>query len=834
MRIGEFFMFTNTLISYIPSFFHIFAFIQKSNTNLSFKYQNRGSSQRIKMAKIPFSVSARTARLIGRENVANAEGAMIELVKNCYDADSKIVLILVDKPKNQIIIIDSGSGMTDKVITEQWMTIGTDDKLNNAITQTGRIKSGAKGIGRFALDRLGESCTMITYPISSKIGFKWDVSWGDFEQKIEGRNVNINEVYASLETIENSNYFEELISSIESEEIISKLIDIQKKEILFQDKINNGTTLIIKNLRDTWEDRSVEKVFQTLELLNPPEGLNKINIWLYSGEYPEKYGIVDNDEFKDYDYKLVAKYEKDLAKNAKFIVNIDIHRNEFDYNLIEKKLFDYEEMKDFPYDDDTFKKEEFQLSRKFSELLKGYTDEKNLLKNIGDFEFTFYFLKNTISGDDNREKYHYKEFLGDRNKWISKFGGIKLYRDDFRVRPYGEIGTQAYDWLMLGERFSQNPAGFARRGSRVRPNQVAGAIKFSRIDNPFLEDQSNREGIPESETFSVFKNLILGIIKVQEDDRSTIGFNLNKLFDEINETEKAIIDSEDIADEIDDTNESIDDTKKKNQTLKRGVKAISKKLVEKEDELATSRAMASAGIMIASFSHEFHGIRNNLNSRTYKLETLLKEVIDESKLKNVPTNRNPFNEIDEFYKQDLKLKQWIEFAIGLTRKDRRKNKKVDLTEYFEAFIIGWDSLLKERNIDFSFNHSSNENSKYNTKISELDLDSIFNNLLTNSIEAFNRDGFNGQRKIHISMNSDNQYIFIDYKDSGPGIIDDYKNINDIFKPFETSKKDDEGNDIGTGLGMWIIKSSVDSNKGKVLLKKPDRGFEIQFIFKQLK
>lgn len=786
------------------------------------------------MAKIPFSVSARTARLIGRENVANAEGALIELVKNCYDADSKISLILIDKPQNRIVIIDSGSGMTDKVISEQWMTIGTDDKLNNAITKNGRIKSGAKGIGRFALDRLGESCTMITFPSLGSKGYRWDVNWGDFEEKVEGRNVNINEVFATLDTIENSNYITELLSEITNKEVLDKLEDIQKNAKLDEDKIKNGTALIIKNLRDTWDDVYVNRVWKTLELLNPPEGLNKINVWLFSGEHLNKYGLVDNEEFRDYDYKLVAKYIKNKSGNADYNVNIKIHRNEFDYNLIDKRLFEYDEMKAFPFDEKTFKEEEFQLKRKFSELIKGYTDEKNIYNNIGDFEFTFYFLKNTISGDENREKYLYKEFLGNRSKWIEKFGGIKLYRDDFRVRPYGEFGTQAYDWLMLGERFGQNPAGLARRGSRVRPNQVAGAIKFSRIDNPYLDDQSNREGIPGSETLEVFKNLLLGIIKVQEDDRSTVGFNLNKLYDEIHETEKIITESEIIADEQDNNNESEGDTKKKNQTLKKGVKAISKKLVEKEDELATSRAMASAGIMIASFSHEFHGIKNNLNSRTLKLETFLKEVVDETKLKNAPTNRNPFTEIDSFYKQDLKLKQWIEFAIGLTKKDRRKNKKVDLKEYFESFILGWDILLKERDIELLFTLNPDKTKRYNTKISELDLDSIFNNLLTNSIEAFNRKGFAGDKKINVLLDSDDQNISIIYKDSGPGIIEEYKNLNELFKPFETSKKDDLGHDVGTGLGMWIIKSSVDSNKGKILLKRPASGFEIQCTFKNLK
>ena len=786
------------------------------------------------MAQIPFSVSARTARLIGRENVANAESALIELVKNCYDADSKIVIVLIDKPGNQILIIDSGDGMTDKIITDQWMTIGTDDKLNNAITKTGRIKSGAKGIGRFALDRLGDSCTMITFPATYSNGFKWDVSWGDFEQKVDGRNVNINEVYATLDPIENSSYYTELNNNISNKEVLDKLKEIQQDEENKIDQLNNGTALIIKNLRDSWEDNNIARVYQTLELLNPPEGLNKINIWLFSGENPTKYGLVDNEEFKDYDYKLIASYKKDNDKNIDYNVKIDIHRNEFDFNIVDKRLFNYEEMKAFPFDLETFKKEEFQINRKFGELLKGYIDKKELLKNIGDFEFTFYFLKNTISGDENREKYYYKEFLGNRSQWIEKFGGIKLYRDDFRVRPYGEIGTQSYDWLMLGERFGQNPAGLARRGSRVRPNQVAGVIKFSRMDNPYLEDISNRGGIQESPTFDVFKNILLNIIKVMEDDRSTVGFNLSKLYDEINETEKTITDSESIADESENENENQEETKKKNRTLKKGVKAITKKLVEKEDELATSRAMASAGIMIASFSHEFHGIKNNLNSRTYKLETFLKEVIDETKLQNTPANRNPFKVIDEFYKQDLKLKQWIEFAIGLTKKDRRKNKKVDLKEYLNKFIVGWEILLKEREIEISFNPVEDKNNRFNTKISELDLDSIFNNLLTNSIEAFNRTEFNGVKKINISLNSNEENIFIKYSDNGPGIIEEYKNINDIFKPFETSKKDDEGNDIGTGLGMWIVKSSIDSNKGKILLKKPEKGFEIQFIFKNLK
>ncbi|MGV8913884.1 MAG: ATP-binding protein [Kaistella sp.] len=778
------------------------------------------------MAKIPFTVSARTARLIGRENVSNAEGALIELVKNCYDADSENSIILLDKTNSSILIIDTGDGMDDKIISEQWMTIGTDDKLYNAVTKSGRIKSGAKGIGRFALDRLGETCSMITFPKKKRnSGYKWDVDWNKFEKKDEdGRNIKINEVFAEVNDIENSDYFNELKSSISNSTVISILEEINSEK-----PIINGTALFINKLRDEWTDSNISKVFQTLELLNPPEGLSKIKIWLLSNEEPEKYGLVENEDFKDYDYKLVAKY----TKNDNFDIKIKIHRNEFDYNLIPKSLFNYEDMTQFPFDVETFKKEKYEINRTFSELIKGITNENGIFQNIGDFEFTYYFLKNTFSSKD-RDKYFYKEFLGNRGKWIEKFGGIKLYRDDFRIRPYGEINTQAYDWLLLGDRFSQNPAAFSRKGSRVRPNQVAGIVKFSRLDSTHLDDQSNRGGIQQSETFEFFQNILLGLIKVQEDDRSTVGFNLDKLFSEINEEEEAIEESGNIADEENDENETQEDTKSKNTKLKKGVKARDKKLSEKEDELATSRAMASAGIMIASFSHEFHGIKNNLTSRIFLLKRKLHKVINEDDLNSKEDGIKLNNEIDKLYRQDQKLKQWIDFAIGLTKKDRRKNKKINLVEYFTNFNQDWDSnLFKERDIDFSFDYKDELKDSFNTNISELDLDTIFDNLITNSIEAFQRNGVEGERKIGVQLAIEDKFIKIKYRDNGPGIVKDYTKINDIFKPFETSKTDDLGNQIGTGLGMWLVKSAIDSNKGKVLLSRPQNGFEISFWFKKM-
>ena len=133
------------------------------------------------MAKIPFKVSARTARLIGRENIASSKGAIIELVKNAYDADSSFCIVYFSS--DSLYIIDAGEGMTQSIIINHWMTIGTNNKEVDYFTKSGRIKAGAKGIGRFALDRLGFETEMWTLSKKAKnnSGSYWKMDWKQFD-----------------------------------------------------------------------------------------------------------------------------------------------------------------------------------------------------------------------------------------------------------------------------------------------------------------------------------------------------------------------------------------------------------------------------------------------------------------------------------------------------------------------------------------------------------------------------------------------------------------------------------------------------------------------------
>ena len=108
--------------------------------------------------KISFNVDAYTARLIGRENVAKLDGAILELVKNSYDADANTCILYYEKSSNIFYLMDNGIGMDNDTIISNWMTIGYSSKKNNYKLSSGRIQTGAKGIGRFALDRIADKC----------------------------------------------------------------------------------------------------------------------------------------------------------------------------------------------------------------------------------------------------------------------------------------------------------------------------------------------------------------------------------------------------------------------------------------------------------------------------------------------------------------------------------------------------------------------------------------------------------------------------------------------------------------------------------------------------
>lgn len=818
------------------------------------------------MPKIPFKVSARTAKLIGLENFANAEGAIIELVKNTYDADSNNCIVVydlsfktienensevkvIDKDNCHIYIIDNGIGMTDDIIENQWMTIGTDDKLYSHTSEGGRVKTGAKGIGRFALNRLGITTELWTVSEETKEGYYWKVEWNDFD--VAGTVVS--QVNADLEDREDLMLKEMLLKKFQGNQRILEVLNVNNFE--------TGTIIKISNLNDSWEANQLDNLFGNLEILLPPKEQSDFDIHFFATSRPEDFGKVKSAFYDDFDYKISAEYLDDEEKTF----NIKLIRNELDVDIIEKKykeVFDFEKMSEFPYRLEDFNNETIELNLSLNDVLSSDVDNE-LIEKVGKFDFTFYYLKNTISDDkqegDIAKKYPYKKFnSSNRKSWLKKFGGIKIFRDDFRIRPYGENGE---DWLKLGERQAQSPGGAGQKlgGYRIRPNQISGTINISRIHNASFQDKSGREGIIENDVFDLFRNMLLEIIGIFEDDRNLVMYHFSKLYKKRNEEAEAKRKAQEEAERInqeqeenasneqeessqeshsdpnankDSENSNEDNERGSTETeksLAKGVKILTQEIEDKDEEIRLLRNFASVGLIISSFAHEVKSLRSRLVPRTSFLVRELKKHLKEKDFKEVNINDNPFYMIKLIQDEDTKLKHWLDYSLNTLKRDKRERTNLNFGSYFESFKSNWIKAVDQRNVSIKLNGTNDD--LYTIRAFEVDMDSIFNNLLSNSLNAF-RAVKKEEKCIKIDWKRENDKIIITFSDNGKGLDRMYrKNPENIFRMLESSKRDKKGEVIGTGLGLYIVQSVVSEyNNSSISIMGFEEGFSLQIEF----
>jgi len=790
------------------------------------------------MPKLPFTVSARTAKLIGQENFANAEGAIIELVKNAYDADAKNCIIIFDIIKNNIYIIDNGTGMTQNVIENEWMTIGTNNKKKNHTSKTGRVKSGAKGIGRFALDRLGSKSTMYTFPEKIHEKIIWKVDWNKFNNE----NLKIHDVKANIRNFCNLNIKEFILNKFGKYKNIQRYIQEYNNNLWSQ-----GTILKIENIKDTWDEDVLNVLFKNLEVLRPPvEQKNDFNIHLYSTD-SEEYGEIKSIPYDDYDYKLNLHY----LGNNKREVEIVLRRNELEINKLQKEfkeIFDSDDMKHENFTLESFNKDELKYKTSLLDF-KGYSNiDEKLLESIGAFEFTFYYIKNTEP--NKKEIYPYKSInTSVRRAWLKKYSGIKIFRDGFRVRPYGENGN---DWLSLGERQGLSPAGAGQNktGFRVRPNQISGTINISRLTNLSFNDKSGREGFQENETFELFKNILLDFINIFEKDRNIIMHSLYRLNKEKQDIkEKARIEAERIRREQeterikkeaeekaknniqvkDDISNEEKKQKEKDELFATATETYEQELKDKNEEIRLLRSLASVGLTISSFAHEVKSLRSRLIPRNEHLINELRKYIDEDNLNNIQEEENPFYMLKLNLKEDIKLKHWLDYSLNSLKRDKRERKNINIFDYFKSFEDTWEKALERRKIKLNIN--TKRDSTHMIRAFEVDLDIIFNNFLSNSISAYKGIPRRVQKRVSIDWNQNKDFIEITFSDNGIGLPVEYKkNPNEIFEFNETSKRDQKGNIIGTGLGLYLVKTIIEEYKSaSVKLLNIDNGFSVKII-----
>ena len=753
------------------------------------------------MAKVSFNVDAYTARLIGRENVAKLNGAVLELVKNTYDADASVCFLYYDESMQELYIGDNGCGMTPEIIMRHWMTIGRSTKKTSYVSKGGRIQTGAKGIGRFALDRIADKCIMLTATNDNR--FIWRVDWRDFEKESA-----ITEVTADLDDTDIS--FSTFTNQMKNSDLI-KLIADQFDE--------HGTIFRLSMLRDKWGPKLISDIKNELTTLIPGELSQSFNIYLFDNSTSiEDAAVLHSDEGFSYDYKIEFAVSEDGRTNVK------LWREEFDFgssfeHVMEAASFSKEDRAFFtgtPINYDTT----------LSEII---TKDKDKLNNtIGAFSGKLYFAKLQVPKNEQK-KFYYKTVI-DRSDFREAFGGIKLYRDQFRVRPYGDPHTSNYDWLQLSSRKNRSPAAVTHpHGAwRVRGDQMLGSVYISRV-NITLPDQANREGIIETPEFGMLKDFLVGVIQLFERDRQYVCRKLNELYNRETEAEKY---RQEIEEKAEAESKRKENTSEKRQDTvppalmveaSKAQKVIEDKeetIRNLEDENRLLRVLATTGIAINSYIHEFKEQTHKLNMKI----VMAKEALEYEK------------DYDEALKQIRLADQirgsftsWFRITIESVRRDKRTLKNINLKAFISQLCDSWKQVLSGKEIHIIDEYPDNE---VTYRCFPYEIEIILNNLITNSATIL-RDLNEERKEIRITLLDQQSNIVLGYSDNGPGLASAYKSNPDlILEPFESNKMNELGELVGTGMGMWLIKRTVSDYNGSVDLsqnRSEPKGFYCKII-----
>lgn len=832
------------------------------------------------MSKVQFAVSAKTARLIGRENISDVDGAIIELIKNSYDADATCVHVTLNIPfpsvprkigyelcnlvfdtnemayllcfynnvnthlekksdlsaeqeeelcsflysKNHIIVMDNGSGMTESILCNAWMNIGTNDKEERRISAGGRVKTGAKGIGRFALDKLSTATTVITKHTDDSLK-KWHIDWEQFETASL-----LEEVTATIDEC-NGTFFD-----------YAKEVAGTRFKAFSNYNWETGTIIKLSPTRESWSETYFSKVNKNLRSLFPSNNESQFDVYVNNIFYP-KYSFV-NERFildtSEYDYKIIGLFD------GVDTLTVDIFRNEIDTRKLKTTIKVGNKSIDLSLSDfwsrDAFSEAPYLRSSFSKTIRKNYSIasltkiDTSIIESVGPFSVELYFLKNSSSPIEI-----VKPVVSARRKEIlSKFSGVKLYRDGFKVRPYGEEDGPSFDWLSLGVRAQKSPAAISHpNGSwRVRSNQIIGAIRISKDDNPNLSDMANREGLALNDSFVAFKAIIDEILEAFEYDRQYI-FREYALW--IKSKEEELSNSEQIIASAKKNSHTPQEPKGSTQAqpgsvssgdstysqaeYERTILELEEKRKSQERATKTMMIYSSAGVMTNTFSHEISRIMTQAGSRMQHLRFTVEKLVGKEGYRGHPSY-NPFPIIDQAESVDNLLENWLAVIMSGVGEDVFSKQELDIPKIFRRYMGIWQPLLEKKLINVKPLKVNGNEEKCVCNISEVDLLIIINNFMLNSSYFLAKSNVS-ERLIEITISEEESRIVIELENNGLPLDGIFANNPDRIFEAGVSTKETEEDGKGSGVGLWITKTLVLDNSGEIHPMAKTDGFGLK-------
>lgn len=716
-----------------------------------------------------FEPTGRLIMSIGKDLIKDLPAALVELVKNSYDADASYVKITYLKNKNElkIVVEDDGHGMSQDTVLNAWMVPSTDYKLKKKNSPKGRVYQGRKGLGRYAVSLLGNKLELITIKDGLKTMAYFD--WNEFNSEKKLSEIPI--VVTTSETVDNS-----------------------------------GTTLIITNeygnvLADEISEIDSQKVEKELsKLLSNVKDFKIIVSYenFYSDEKKNTCKEISQLEFNEaWHYKLSGVIHADFSYELKYL----------NFYTKEEKVFKNSFIKELPKD-----------SVSCGEISIDY---RVYDKDPSGIEV----IMNFINGNQNTNlsKTEIKNMLIDKS-------GISIFRNDFRIRPYGDKG---FDWLNLDSKRVQNPS------MSIGSEQINGKIGIESEEVSGLKEKSARDGLYENSNFYSLQRIADLSLSLLEKERFKYRQKatkkklkaIDKLFDfsSINHkmkkaVEKAYVNLMKAPDKSDEYITLLI------QELAKEIKNLEKEketeFLEVKDTIAIYQKHTTLGNVISVVLHEgrkpLAWYRNKLPAMERKLNSLF----DKKEIAITGYN-DLYNDVGKLKFEAIRMSKFFARLDPLASNKRKKRSKINVENEIRSVMEIFQTILEESNIKIDYEIQEN----ITLNLVEEDLYMALTNIIENAIFWVNYSKFD-EKVIKISLFANNDDAVIEIVDNGPGILSEEIKENLLFIP-GYSRKNSVTEENGTGLGLSIAGEAIQRNEGTLEAIDSGMGGHFRICFKKV-
>lgn len=822
--------------------------------------------------KMNLTASARLIMQLGEQLIEDELVALLELIKNAYDADANNVDVVIDTDTitpygvGRIEIKDDGNGMIPSIVRNSFLRLSTSfkEEEKSSIYYHRRVL-GKKGIGRLSFQRLGNYITVETVPNIERFKETDLLKDEDVEFIKEYRKINIDIDWSEFpidmdfsDIIATVKYEKDVVASSGTKIVIQGIKnlnfwDMDKKK---EEKLKNELLNMMDPFQKNLNLKKSERFNVLLKINDVPYSAEPIDESLLDELYDSKVSF----DFKD--WKLHVKIERPLKyvmQRRNSIVNrmedsgYEILRETQYEKECEDYLVNFKDLNkvyiDYPKIKFTIEKTTFLSESLISKLVekkeKGEITEEEYRKAIvdqyaypGDFAGVIYARDKTnkeeidiILGKEGLVKAKLNT-LSDINKAWSSMQGVYVYRNGFRVLPYGRK-----DWIGFTEK-SQTAAN-----NIYKEHTVVGYLKLDGFTSEKLEEQTNRQGFIQDEYgknfFMLIQNFLLNIM-FESDIKFRDGFSRIKEKKDGVVTDNGKIIFERIAGFEDEKNARMQDVKEQVEDLRIAIsnkamaanmpqkvvenlqdtilqyEAVEKKAIDEKkqeiylksqqiEEIKDIVPLLGLGIIAESLTHEMNRIEQNIEDCA---RDTIKCKIDTDKI--VKNQRNIITQTNF-------LKIQLAHMESTYRRNLEKQEEILLRDFLLDMYVNEDSPMSRKarrdGVDVLV-----EGANILIKANKGILTTIFDNIFLNSLYWVQYS----QQKKYIKFIV-KQSGTIECFDSGCGV---HPEIEDkLFEPFRFMKEN------GRGLGLFIVRELTENMNGRVWLSDERRdGRRFKFVF----